>query len=1079
MPDTDIDTLKIKATADTKEAEDGLTRLKNSLSALKRAFALKDTSNNSIIDSISDAAKKLDEGANGKLKGLADGLSALKSAGKVTISKGLPGYITDLGVAVSSLSSVDMTKLTEMADGLAALKDVRFTNPQTPKSSKGNGTTGTEATASDAIKKAKDVIDTSEQEITESLDKTSAATDQFFASVEQGSGVASAAISALAMAFPELAVVVPIVQAAGGIYGKVIGKVVSTATKGISAIVKGVTKIELGITRIGSALLALPIKAITNTVGKLATKLQKGFAALTRVAVYRLIRSVLKEITQGFGEGIKNLYQYSALFGGTFSKSMDRLATSALYLKNSLGAMAAPLINALAPAIDFLVDKFVDLLNVINQVFAALTGATTWTEAIKYPYTYAEAANIATKANKELKKSILAIDEINKLTDNSDKGNGGSGSNLDYSSMFRERDIDSPIALFIAKLKEAFEKGDFKGVGELLGTGINAAVQQINDYISWDSVGDKISKGITDIATIFNTFGESVNWDAIGTMFSNGINTILNGVNLALNSFNLVDAAIHFADVLNGFVRDLDWATLGDTIHDYFMVSLGMIDAAITEFDWKALGTSIAEMFKNINTTEVLTTLVDTVFDLFDGAFLAFDAFVENGGLNTDFASIIDHVGDKLAERDWSSIGKKLAKAFKKLKLADTLKALTNLFFKVVSAGVQTIGGFLETADGKQQLSEAVRNLFENISRFLSNDLPVIKNILNTVFKTIGGAIVSLLGDKIKEKIEEKGAINLLIEAFKTVKDVGPFMINPVGTVLEKIIKTALQWLIDKLTGGEFAGTMTNVWNAIITALSGVVTAVTGSETLGNAVLKLLKPVEDKASTVGENAANNLTNNLTDNIDTNQKEKDLKDAMSNLTGSSLPSMSGKGAEFAQKLVGGVTGNIDTQANKTTLSEKIKGLLGSVDATSSGELIGKQLIEGVKTKLDKAKLTMKTQISGTVTGNNPILTFEMHAMAAGGYVPTGEAFIAREAGPELVGSIGNRTAVANNDQIVDSVAQGVYEANAEQNALLREQNNILRAILGKDEGGNEYTADAILSVLGQWNRRAGMAVSPAG
>lgn len=40
---------------------------------------------------------------------------------------------------------------------------------------------------------------------------------------------------------------------------------------------------------------------------------------------------------------------------------------------------------------------------------------------------------------------------------------------------------------------------------------------------------------------------------------------------------------------------------------------------------------------------------------------------------------------------------------------------------------------------------------------------------------------------------------------------------------------------------------------------------------------------------------------------------------------------------------------------------------------------------------------------------------------------GEAFIARENGPELVGKIGNRTAVVNNDQIVDAVSRGVYSA----------------------------------------------------
>lgn len=48
-------------------------------------------------------------------------------------------------------------------------------------------------------------------------------------------------------------------------------------------------------------------------------------------------------------------------------------------------------------------------------------------------------------------------------------------------------------------------------------------------------------------------------------------------------------------------------------------------------------------------------------------------------------------------------------------------------------------------------------------------------------------------------------------------------------------------------------------------------------------------------------------------------------------------------------------------------------------------------------------------------------------ALGGFPSTGELFIARETGPELVGSIGGKTAVVNNDQIVEAVAQGVFQA----------------------------------------------------
>lgn len=48
-------------------------------------------------------------------------------------------------------------------------------------------------------------------------------------------------------------------------------------------------------------------------------------------------------------------------------------------------------------------------------------------------------------------------------------------------------------------------------------------------------------------------------------------------------------------------------------------------------------------------------------------------------------------------------------------------------------------------------------------------------------------------------------------------------------------------------------------------------------------------------------------------------------------------------------------------------------------------------------------------------------------AQGGMPAMGELFVANEAGPELVGKIGSRNAVVNNDQIVAAVSEGVYAA----------------------------------------------------
>lgn len=98
---------------------------------------------------------------------------------------------------------------------------------------------------------------------------------------------------------------------------------------------------------------------------------------------------------------------------------------------------------------------------------------------------------------------------------------------------------------------------------------------------------------------------------------------------------------------------------------------------------------------------------------------------------------------------------------------------------------------------------------------------------------------------------------------------------------------------------------------------------------------------------------------------------------------------------------------------------------------------------------------------------------------GGFPPMGQVFVAREAGPEMVGTIGGRTAVANNGQIVDAVADGVYEANGEQNMLLREQNSLLRQILAKDMGGTEITAASVAKNLNRKNLRDGKVTVPVG
>lgn len=72
-----------------------------------------------------------------------------------------------------------------------------------------------------------------------------------------------------------------------------------------------------------------------------------------------------------------------------------------------------------------------------------------------------------------------------------------------------------------------------------------------------------------------------------------------------------------------------------------------------------------------------------------------------------------------------------------------------------------------------------------------------------------------------------------------------------------------------------------------------------------------------------------------------------------------------------------------------------------------------------------------EIKGLFKANGGIFTgsswLPITAYAGGGTPSAGEMFMARESGPEMVGTIGGHTAVMNNDQIVASVSAGVYQA----------------------------------------------------
>ncbi len=321
-----------------------------------------------------------------------------------------------------------------------------------------------------------------------------------------------------------------------------------------------------------------PVTAVGKKFGEAAKKAGQFLSSIKRVAMYRAIRSAIKAITDGFAEGRKNLYYYSQQVGTEFAPSMDKAATAVLYLKNSIGAATAPLTNFLVPIIDRAIDRLVELINKFNELTAVLTGASTWTKAVKYPTTWQDALDEADKSAKKLKSTMLGFDELNVIEPNTDSAKSSGMTAEDYRRMFEEVQtnftLSSKASELIMPVKLAWDaEGDKtinsikNAVNEILGLfgSIGNSIKEV-----WENgTGQRSLELILQIAqNIFGTFGAIAKnirkaWDEAGKG-TKIIQSIWNIGNNILTIFRDIWASIR------EWAEGLNWNPLLDAFGSLF-----------------------------------------------------------------------------------------------------------------------------------------------------------------------------------------------------------------------------------------------------------------------------------------------------------------------------------------------------------------------------------------------------------------------------------------------------------------------------------------------------------------------------
>lgn len=441
-----------------------------------------------------------------------------------------------------------------------------------------------------------------------------------------------------------------------------------------------------------------------------------GFLAnqFARVAMYRFIRTVIKGITQAMVTGVNNVYAYSTAIGGSLAPAMDSIATSGLYASNALGAMASPILESLAPAIDFLIDKFVALINIINQFFAFLGGHATWTKAIKQQTKFnnelSKGGGAARQAKKELDLYLASFDELHVMNDpnkHGGGGGGGAGGALDPSSMFEQAQFDGPIADFASRIKELFAAKDWKGLGIFIGESINKGINAID----WKGMGRTVGKGIDAVFTVSYNFMKTVRWDNIGSKVGDFLNEAMYQIDWDQVGRTIAQGFLAIPQMLLGLITTLDWSAIGANLVSSITGFLNEIADVLDSYDWSAigsqLGTEFGEMLKEVDWIE----LGKSVLHLFISAL---EAAIDFGG------SVLASAGEEL----FGDIFKGMKKKWGEVKqwFQDTFGWIGDLIASIFGKSKDTIESTTRSATdiGKGNFSE-LRDGITNNSNEISN----------------------------------------------------------------------------------------------------------------------------------------------------------------------------------------------------------------------------------------------------------------------------------------------------------------------------------------------------------------------
>ena len=625
---------------------------------------------------------------------------------------------------------------------------------------------------------------------------------------------------------------------------------------------------------------------------------------------------------------------------------------------------------------------------------------------------------------------------------------------IDWESIYQgARNFGTGLAEFLNGL---ISPELFAATGQTIAGALNTALYVLNSFgheFDWKDFGLSIAEGIN---AFFRTFDFKNAADTINVWFKGVFTTV--STMFKNTDFELIGQKIgEFLCELD-FVGMLD--AMADAIWEGIKAAFKLLKGLIKEAPLETAMISAFALFKFTKLGSKVSTLIATSLAKRLGMSGTFSSVgsVFTTSLGTSLTNALASVGGfgGLLTMDMGLILGAGTAAEIGLLLGTTIIASIVAAFAGFSFG-KMLGEWLNPEDSEwydsftwfgeggffpsitTDFGTALDGLVEMANDFKNN--PVVATLTNVLAGPIGIAALQIAGhkDDIADKFKD------ISDSAKT--NFGKLQKSVISAVSLAVVQAKVKWEEMKVNLStkteEIKTAIVNKWGEIKSSISEAVNSIKNNvskkwDEIRSTISTKLSEIKSNISTKWDEIKTNISSKI-DSIKTDVKtrwdaiKKTIIDVVKDLK-KDIDDYFVKIKNKISETLGGAKTIVDDF--KTAINNAIKAIKDfftqsnkefKITLPTSGFSKFFDTISGVVSKLkemftyNNKKLNVDTGTNGNPNDTKP------KEYATGGFPAVGQLFVAREAGPEMVGTIGNKPAVANNDQITSAISSAVYNA----------------------------------------------------